>query len=70
MMTDSTDKRELALIQKYGSKEALLAKRREWQKKSRKNLDPTKHGFGLMKLKNPDKLKEISREARKKQIEG
>ena len=59
-----TQKREQALVKKYGSPEALRVMRQKWAKK-RKKLDPTKHGFGLMKLLNPERLKEISRNARK-----
>jgi len=58
-MTDATDKREKAMIAKYGSKEALAAKRREWQKKSRLKYKGT-GGFAAL---SPERRKEISRKA-------
>ena len=46
-MTASTDKREKALIAKYGSVEKLAEKRREWQAKSRESYvkNGSKGGF-------------------------
>lgn len=58
-MTAATDKREETLIKKYGSKEALQAKRREWQAKSRKNYKGT-GGFASL---SKEELQEISKKA-------
>jgi hypothetical protein len=67
-VTQSTNKREETLIAKYGSKEALAAKRREWQLKSRANPNTKKGGFRWLKENDPAKLKELSREGVKKRL--
>ena len=69
-MTDITDKRELTLIKKYGSKEALAQKRAEWQAKSRKNPNTKKGGFASLKKTDPDKLRSISILAANKRWSG
>lgn len=53
--------REEKLIAKYGSAEALKAKRREWQAKSRINYKGT-GGFAA----NPEFAKQMSRKALEK----
>lgn len=60
-MTQSTDKREQTLIEKYGSKEALAQKRKEWQTKSRLNPNTKKGGFAYLKEHDPEKLSEVQR---------
>jgi hypothetical protein len=67
-MTDSTDRREETLEAKYGGKEGLAAKRREWQLKSRANPNTKKGGFKWLKENDPAKLKELSREGVKKRL--
>lgn len=61
-MTKATDEREKKLIKKYGSKEALKAKRQEWQAKSRENYKGT-GGFASL---SKEQLQEISRKANAK----
>ena len=51
------EKREESMVKKYGSPEAVKAKRREWQAKSRINAKPG--GFAVLKETDPDKLKAI-----------
>lgn len=52
-------KRELSMIAKYGSEEALRAKRQEWQKKSRINYDDSKRQATL----GAEKRSEVARKA-------
>lgn len=50
-------KREKTLEDKYGGPEALAAKRREWQAKSRQNYT----GNGGLRSMTPERRKEISK---------
>lgn len=52
-----TNRREEALIRKYGSVENLKAKRQEWQAKSRIKYS----GNGGMRALSPERRKEISK---------
>lgn len=54
---EELQRREAVLILKYGSKEALKEKRREWQLKSRLKYK----GTGGLKAVSEEKRKEISR---------
>ena len=64
-MTKSTDKREQVLIEKYGSEEALKAKRQEWQAKSREKYS----GNGGFRALEKSKLIEIAKLGAKKRWE-
>ena len=56
------EKREATLIAKYGSAEAVAAKRREWQAKSRKNYSGN-GGFRALKDKDPQAMSDLARKA-------
>ena len=66
-MTDSTDKREKAMIAKYGSAEAVRQKRQEWaQKKWAKHHEEGKVHKGGYHYMDRKKVKEYAAEGAKK----